>query len=79
MSELKIGMVPQLVIEGVKEKWAEHFENVLSRDGVAGKEIEENEKVCYTLDLKEDLFCEEGLATVLKGLRIIRSQVLIVW
>ena len=33
------------------------------------KHIEENEKVCYTLDLKEDLFCEEDLATVLKGLK----------
>ena len=53
--------------ERVKERWAEHFENVLNRDRVAGKDIEENEKVCDTLDVKEDLFCEEELATVLKG------------
>jgi len=36
---------------------------VLNRDTVAGKDIEENEKVCDTLDVKEDLFCEEELAT----------------
>ena len=54
--------------ERVKERWAEHFENVLNRDRVAGKDIEENEKVCDTLDVKEGLFCEEELATVLKGL-----------
>ena len=56
----------------------EHFENVLNRDIVAGKIIEKNEKVCDTLDVKEDLFCEEEFATVLKGLKIIRFQVLIV-
>ena len=33
------------------------------------KDIEENEKVYDTLDLKEDLFCEEELVTVLKGLQ----------
>ena len=55
--------------ERVKERWVEHFENVLNRDTVAGKDIDENEKVCDTLDVKEDLFCEEELATVLKGLR----------
>jgi hypothetical protein len=42
---------------------------LLNRDRVAGKNIEENEKVCDTLDVKEDLFCEEELATVLKGLK----------
>ena len=42
---------------------------MLNRDTVAGKDIEENEKVCDTLDVKEDLFCEEELATVLKGLK----------
>ena len=50
-----------------KEKWAEHFENLLKRGTVAGKDIEENEKVCDTLDVKEVFFCEEELATVLKG------------
>ena len=29
---------------------------MLNRDIVAGKDIEENEKVCDTLDVKEDLF-----------------------
>jgi len=42
----------------VKERWVEYFENLLNRDTVAGKDIEENEKVCDTLDAKEDLFCE---------------------
>jgi len=65
--------------ERVKERWAEHFENVLNRDTVAGKDIEENKKVCDTLDVKQDLFCEEELATVLKGLKIIRLQMLTVW
>ena len=45
--------------ERVKERLAEHFENVLIRDRVAGKDIEENEKVSDTLNMKEDLFCEE--------------------
>jgi len=46
-----------------------HFENVLNRNTVIGKDIEENEKVCDTLDVKEDLFCEEDLVTVLKRLK----------
>ena len=56
--------------ERVKEIWAEHFENVLNRDRVTGKDIDENEKVCDTLDVKEDLFCEEEVVTVLKGYKI---------
>jgi len=69
-----------VVITGkVKERWAEHFENVLNRDTVAGKDIDENGKVCDTLDVKEDLFCEEELAAVLKALKIIRLHMLIVW
>ena len=55
--------------ERFKERWAERFENVLNRDTVAGKDIDENEKVCDTLDVKEDLSSEEELATVLKGLK----------
>ena len=55
--------------ERVKKRWIEHFENVLKRDSVTGKDIEENEKVCETLDVKGDLFCEEELVTVLKGLK----------
>ena len=55
--------------EKVKERWAEHFENVLNRSRVAGKDIDENKKVCDTLDVKEDLFCQEEFATILKGLK----------
>ena len=47
----------------------ETFENVISQDTVADKDIVENEKVCNTLDVKEDLFCEEDLATQLKWLK----------
>ena len=32
------------------------FENVLNCNRVVGKDIEENEKVCGTLDVKEGLF-----------------------
>ena len=39
--------------ERVKERGAEHFENVLNRDRVAGKDIGENEKKIDTLDVKE--------------------------
>ena len=35
------------------------FEKVLNRDTVAGKDIEENKKVCDTLDVREDLSYEE--------------------
>ena len=63
----------------VKKRWAEHFENVLSRDTVAGKDTDNNEKKCDTLEVKEDLFYEKELAIVLKQLKIIRVQVLIVW
>ena len=64
--------------ERVKERWAEHFENLLNRDRVAGKDIEENEKVYDTLDLKEETFCEEELVAVLRGSKMIRLHVLIV-
>ena len=48
--------------EKVKERWecAKDFENVLNRDTVAGKDIEENEKVCDTLDVKEDSFLRKN-------------------
>ncbi|XP_065557668.1 uncharacterized protein LOC136025570 [Artemia franciscana] len=55
--------------EKVKERLAEHFENVLNGYTVAGKDIDENEKVCDTFDVKEDLFSERELATALKGLK----------
>ena len=45
------------------------FENVLNRDEVTGDDIEKNEKVCDTLKMKEDSFCEEELETVLKKLK----------
>jgi hypothetical protein len=32
--------------ERVKERWAEHFENVLYRDRVTGKDIQNNKQVC---------------------------------
>ena len=53
----------------LNKRWAEHFENVLSQDTFARKDIEENENLCDTLDVKEDLFCEEELVTVIKGLK----------
>ena len=72
---LKIGSVVNLVSptvsdkEGIKEIWAEHFENMINRDWGKGKDIEENEKACDTMDVKEDLFCEQEFVTVLKGLK----------
>ena len=45
---------------------------MLNQDRVVGQDLEENEKVCDTLDVKEDLFCKEELATVLKGLKNIK-------
>ena len=55
--------------ERVKGRWTEHSENMPNRDRVVGKDTEEYEKVCDALDMKEDLFCEEELATVLKELK----------
>ena len=57
------------VKERVKERWVEYFENVLNRETVAGKDIEENKNVCDTWDVKKDLFCEEEVVTALKGLK----------
>ena len=56
LSELKAGAGPRIML---------HFDNVLNRDRVTRKDIEENEKVCDTLEVKEDLFCDEELVTVL--------------
>jgi hypothetical protein len=55
--------------ERVKERRAEHFKIVVNRDRVRGTDIEEHGEVCDTLDVKEDLFCEEELATALKGFK----------
>ena len=41
---------------------------MLNRDGLTGKDIEKNIKVCNTLDVKEDLLCEEALVTALEEL-----------
>ena len=41
----------------------------LYRSTVSRKDIEENKKVCDTLDVKKDFLCEEELVTVLKGLK----------
>ena len=49
--------------ERVKGILVEHFENMLNQDTVAGKDINENKKVCDALDVKEEL------VTVLKGLK----------
>jgi len=54
--------------EKVKERWAEHLKNAINLDGVAGKTQNfVHKKCCNTLGVKEDLFCEEELATVLNG------------
>ena len=42
---------------------------MLNQTTVEGKDTEENEKVCDTLDVKEDLFCKEEIVTVLYGLK----------
>ena len=51
--------------ERLKARWVEQFENVLNCNRVARKDIEEKKKVSDTLDVKEDLFCEEELVIVL--------------
>jgi len=56
-------------LERVKESWTDNFENMPNQDWFTGKDIEENEKVSDTLDVKEDLSCKEELVTILKGLR----------
>ena len=42
---------------------------MLYRDRVVEKDIEKNEKKCETLEVKQDLFCDEELAIVLKELK----------
>jgi hypothetical protein len=42
---------------------------VLNHDKVTGIDIENNEKVYDALEVEEDLFCEEELMTVLRGLK----------
>ena len=55
MSRLKIGMALQLVIKKeLKRNGQNIFENMLNRDRVVGKYIEENEKVYDTLNVKEE-------------------------
>ena len=55
--------------ERVKERQSEHLENILSQDIFTGKGKEENKKVCDALDVKENLFFEGELVTVLNGLK----------
>ena len=50
----------------VEGRWAVHFVNMLNQNRDTGKDLEENKKVCDMLDVKEDLFCKEELATVPK-------------
>jgi hypothetical protein len=50
-------------MEIVKDRQAEHFENVLNWDGITGKDMEEND----TLDVNKDIFFEEELVTIQKG------------
>ena len=70
LSQIKIGEgAPNSDKERVEERRAEYFGNLLNQGRVIRKDIEENEKVCDTLDVMEDLFCKEELATVLKGLK----------
>ena len=47
---------------------------MLNQNRATGKDIEENEKVCDMLNVKEDLFWEEELATVLSGLKNHKPQ-----
>ena len=47
----------------------ETFENVLNRDTVAGKDIDENEKVCDTLDVKEDFFLRGTISNSTKRIK----------
>ena len=62
-------MGPQLVIrKKLKKDGWKHFENVLNRDTVARKDIDENEKVCDTLDVKEDTQGPGCFFTVKKSL-----------
>ena len=45
------------------KKKCEHFENVRNHEEATGKDTENNEKVCNTLDVKNYLFCEEKALT----------------
>ena len=46
--------------ERARERWAEDFENILNQNRVIGIDIEENEEVCNSLDVKEDLFLKKN-------------------
>ena len=41
---------------------------MLNRNRVAGKDIGENKRLCDTLDVTEDFFCEEELVILIKRL-----------
>ena len=64
----------------VKEKGAEHFENVLNSCKATVNAIKMNKKNFVTLlKGKKNLFCEEKLELAKHGLRIIKPQVLLMW
>ena len=52
-------MGAQLLIRKELKRDGQHI--MLSRDRTAGKDIEEIEKNCDTLDVMEDLFCDEEI------------------
>ena len=51
-----------MAIKGVKERWAENFENVLNCDRVIGKDIQKNGRVCDTLDFEGRLIFLKGIS-----------------
>ena len=53
----------------IKEREAENFENVLNRVRITVKDIKKSDKFYDTLDMKKDLFREEEIEIVLKGLK----------
>ena len=47
---------PELVLNRVKERWAKQFMLLKNWNRAKNKDAEENEKVYYTLYMKEHLF-----------------------
>ena len=62
-------MGPKLVIRKELRKDGGTFSECAKPRYSCRKDIDQNEKVCDTFDVKEDLFREEELATALKGLK----------
>jgi len=55
--------------ERVKERWAEHSENVLDHHYRYRKRYGKIENASDALNVKVDLFCEEVMMIVVKGLK----------